>query len=151
MAATSCLDRSRCSDMKCGAAAVQGSEASWKEEDRIEVENIPLHTPPLLSPQRLPSAQHPHSFLYWDILAPALSAPLPAHGAELFPCRSRFSLPLPIFLRLHLRHRYEETEFYLMLCAFLYQAFSCPRSASCKPREFVLSRYWRRGSRGIES
>lgn len=74
--------------MKCGAAAVQGSEASWKEEDRIEVENIPLHTPPLLSPQRLPSAQHPHSFLYWDILAPALSAPLPAHGAELFPCYS---------------------------------------------------------------
>lgn len=54
--------------MKCGAAAVQGSEASWKEEEGIKVGNIPPHTPPVLSPLLLPS--HPPSIhtalLYWE-------------------------------------------------------------------------------------
>jgi hypothetical protein len=74
--------------MKCGMAAVQGSEASWKEEERLEVGNIPPQTPPELSPLRLPSAQHPHRP---SILGhPDTSPPHPP--GRLAPCRSQILL-----------------------------------------------------------
>lgn len=78
--------------MKCGAAAVQGSEASWKEEEGIKVGNIPPHTPPVLSPLLLPSTQYPHS--------PSVLGALPGLlGGGLLPAGLRFSLPLPIDLK----------------------------------------------------
>lgn len=69
---------------KCGTAAVQGSAASWKEEEGTELGNIPPHTQALLSLLCLPSTQHPHNPLNWDILTAASTS-----SWGLFSCRSQ--------------------------------------------------------------